>query len=279
MSMPGRAFAARHETSLFIILAFASSWCALTPALLDAVGWVDLDADAAIASHLLGALGPITAAIIAVSWARGRRGLVKWAVRFDPGRAPLGWALAAGAAPLAFAAVGLAVALFAGVTGPDSWRVIVLNEPFWRLNLLIALAYGIFEEPAWRGFLLQRLAPRHGVANAAIMTTGGWLVCHAPVFLYRQSVAGAFDALMYSVSLLAGAWMLAWLYVRSGGAVWVCIIFHVVFGLSVLALIAVSPVAVGAMNAALIIVGALLAAHDFAAPAAPRLTQVRKPAQ
>jgi hypothetical protein len=111
------------------------------------------------------------------------------------------------------------------------------------------------------------------------MTTGGWLVCHAPVFLYRQSVAGAFDALMYSVSLLAGAWMLAWLYVRSGGAVWVCIIFHVVFGLSVLALIAVSPVAVGAMNAALIIVGALLAAHDFAAPAAPRLTQVRKPAQ
>ncbi len=279
MTTPGRAFAARHETSLFVMLAFALSWCALTPALLDALGWIRLDADAAIASHLLGALGPISAAIIAVSWARGRPGLVSWALRSDPGRAPLGWALAAVAAPLAFAAVGLAVALFAGVTQPETWRLIVLNEPFWRLNLLLALAYGVLEEPAWRGFLLQRLAPRHGVANAAIMTTGGWLVCHAPVFLYRQSVAGAFDALMYSVSLLAGAWMLAWLYVRSGGAVWVCIIFHVVFGLSIVALIAVSPVAVGAMNAALIIVGALLAAHDFTAPAAPRLTQVRKPAQ
>lgn len=278
MPVAGRAFAVRYESWVFVGLAIVITWCGAAPGVLGSLGFWELSEDELTASHLMGALGPTVAAFLAVLWGHGRRGVAVWASRMDPGRVPVGWAMVAFGVPLAFAGFGLAAAAFVGETGFEALEALARDETFWRLNLVLALAYGVLEEPGWRGFLLPRLIARHGVASATLMTTGAWLAWHTPILIYREQVGGPFDAFMFGVSLLAGAWMLTWLFLRSGGAVWACIIFHVVFDLCVLTLIAVSPVALAAMNAALIVAAAILASSDMPSTRVMRLTQAQKPA-
>jgi hypothetical protein len=72
-----RAVAVRYPVGSFVVLAFVVSWAAWGPLLADRQGWVTWSASTYL--HLLGALGPLVAAVVVTGLGRGWDGLgVLW---------------------------------------------------------------------------------------------------------------------------------------------------------------------------------------------------------
>jgi membrane protease YdiL (CAAX protease family) len=167
---------------------------------------------------------PVTAAVVAVTGGRagfgdlGRR-LVRWRV---PGR----WYLAAVGIPL-----GLAVAAAAG--GAALSGSAQLGQ---TLALPAAAAYliygtGLFlltEEAAWRGFALPRLMTRFSPPVASLVLGVVWAAWHAPLFLIADESDSALPYAGFAVLTVATSVIVAWLYVRTGGSVLLCALFHAV---------------------------------------------------
>ena len=84
------------------------------------------------------------------------------------------WAVAF--SPIAFLAVGLAVAVATG--HPPRAHQFALYAGWPALGIagaaLAALLNGLGEETGWRGFLLPALLPRHGARRASLIVAGLW---------------------------------------------------------------------------------------------------------
>ena len=102
---------------------------------------------------------------------------------------------------------------------------------FWVANLVF---YGFGEEIGWRGFALPTLERRHSALSAAIIVSGIWAAWHLPLFgittTYRAMPAVGF--LGFFFSMLTGAFLLAWLYLRSRGRILVVAVFHAAFDIA-----------------------------------------------
>jgi hypothetical protein len=68
-----RAVAVRYPVGSFVVLAFVVSWAAWGPLLADRQGWVAWSGSTYL--HLLGALGPLVAAVVVTGLGRGWDGL------------------------------------------------------------------------------------------------------------------------------------------------------------------------------------------------------------
>lgn len=102
---------------------------------------------------------------------------------------------------------------------------------YWAANLLF---YGYGEEIGWRGFLQTELQRRHSALTAAGAVAAVWAAWHLPLFgitpTYRAMPAVGFVG--FAVSILIGALVLGWLYLRSGGSILVVAVFHAVFDIA-----------------------------------------------
>ena len=154
-----RAVAVRYPLGSFVVLAFVVSWTAWGPLLADRQGWVTWPASTYL--HLLGALGPLVAAVVVTALGRGWDGLgVLWR-QATAWRGRGRWLALATLGPLALFLVAVVVARLVEGQWPALDRFGASTEypalpivAYWLANLVF---YGFGEEVGWRGYLQPAL--------------------------------------------------------------------------------------------------------------------------
>lgn len=228
----------------FVALAYGVTWLLVAPLVLSGQGMLP---QLPAWLHAAGALGPLLAAYLS---ARDRGVFAS----SGPSRLTPGLVLLCLATPVVFAALALAVVASSGepVVRP---LVEAGRELDWWLSLAAgSLAYGFGEEAGWRGWLLPRLQARHSAVTATLILTPIWAAWHAPFFFYRFDFDGPVTLVGFFVGLLAGAFWLAFLY-NSTSSVMVVAVWHVLWNVVNIALLALPGMAVAVLNALMMVLG------------------------
>jgi len=177
----------------------------------------------------------------------------------DPGRVPdRGDSVRAGAGPeLAYVALAYALSWAQG------WPTVVdlstysgaAVMPWFALVPVVLVVNGFGEEIGWRGFLVDRLAPRMGLVRTSLLVAAVWATWHLPLFWVSESFAsfGLPGTLGWVTSLTAGSVVLAWMYLASGRSIWLVALWHTAFNL-------VTATTAGGGRAAPVVSAAVIAA-------------------
>ena len=220
----------RHPLAAFFALSYALSWFLWSPLWLPTFGFDRLPI--LPYHHALGALGPITAALLISAKEGNGRGPRDLLSRMVAWRGRLAWVGVGLLAPFALLLVAALAALV--VTGaPVPLGEIGRSREFPEFSALGFLLYNVIsfgygEEVGWRGFALPRLQTNRSALAATLLLSVGWALWHAPLFLYRPGYLGMglTGAAAWFVSLLTGAVLLTWLYNESRGSLLVVSLFH-----------------------------------------------------
>ena len=187
-------------------------------------------------THLPGLLGPALAAVIVTGAVSGRAGLVdlgRRIVHVGVGARWYGFVLAS----LEAVALALDVHGLSGDRLPTSAALRTYSgdavRPWLALIPCVLVVNGFGEEVGWRGFLVDRLAPRLGLARTALLVAAVWAPWHLPLFWVSQSFAdfGLPGTVGWLVSITAGSVVLSWAYLRSGRSIWLVALWHTAFNL------------------------------------------------
>jgi membrane protease YdiL (CAAX protease family) len=156
---------------------------------------------------MLGTLGPLVAALAAVSAvAGGRRGLAPFLCSLGRWRVGVVWGLVAVLGPfILFFLPPAALAPF-GQPRPNLGAILAkFGEANWLVvSFLGSAIYGVGEEPGWRGFALPCLQARSSALLATCILAVLWAGWHAPFFFDRLQF-GFGEVSGFFLGLLAGA--------------------------------------------------------------------------
>lgn len=247
---PDRAVAghrAPRDVVAYTAIACVTTWILIAPLAAAGVGMADVAPPSWL--HASGAVGP-TVAAVAVLWLTGGRRAVAdlWRRATDVRRIRGIWWLLTLSPLLLAVAVLAVVAPFGGVHAADGSALLA--------GVGMSLAYGIFEEVGWRGFLLPRLQARHQALAAAGWVFVVWAVWHLPMFAYR--LPGGWLAVGWLVGLYFGSVWMAVLHNGTGGSVLACMLWHVTYNLASTSGAQLSPLLPVAVTS-LVVVGTLVA--------------------
>jgi membrane protease YdiL (CAAX protease family) len=241
------------DVAAYVCVTVLATWAVVGPLVAVRFGWLDT---APAQLHALGALGPTIGAVTVLAATGGRRAVADLARRTtDVRRVSAGWWLLA-VSPLGFAAAAVAVAALLG--GLRSAEPSVLAA-----GLGVSLAYGVFEEIGWRGFLLPRLQARQPAIVAAGWTFVVWAAWHLPMFAYR--LPGGIVALGWLIGLYFGSVWLAVVHNGTRGSVLACIVWHVCYDVASTGGAQVSD-AIPAAVTVLVVIGTLIAVRRVGVP-------------
>ena len=182
--------------------------------------------------HSLAALGPALGAVVTSRIYYGSAGVYKLLTRVQVRRpASSSWWFTL--SPLYLFAFGLFI--YRIVKG--SWFDFHLfYEAHWSgpdvllAWLLPLLAYSIFEEIGWRGFLLPHLQQKHNAWKSVIYMTIIWAVWHIPFFFYRFDFS-VFISIGFFFGMFVGAVLLTSIYNSSKGFLIPVILYHFLMNL------------------------------------------------
>jgi len=220
-------FLRRHPLAVYFAGAYALTWSVWIPL---AASGARVDFGSA-ATHVPGLFGPAPAALLITAATSGANGVGRLLLSCISFRGGLRWLAFAVLSPLAAFAVA---ALFTGVPPLSG-----LGEfagfpeagvlPLWFMLLLAA--YG--EEIGWRGFALPRLQRTRSALGATVLLACAWAGWHAPAFVLLAAWAGMTPGAMagFFLGMLGGAFVLTWLYNRTGGSVLLAALWHASFNL------------------------------------------------
>jgi len=217
----------RHPIMSYVVLATALSWAVWIPMALRG----EIVTRGGPISHFAGLLGPLLAAVMVTAIVDGRAGLLAFGRRLARWRVPVRWYVMA-ALPLAMMLGALAlIAMTGGELPPPGAFVEYSGLPELAFPLLLAvvvLVGGYGEEAGWRGYLTPQLLKRRGPFVTSLLVAAAWFAWHAPLFqvvdTYRTMGLAVIP--MLGIGLVSGAIVLTWIYVGSGGSVFVAALFH-----------------------------------------------------
>ena len=252
-----RSWIQRRPLVAYFGLAYVVTWSFLAPLALASrgVGRWSLPS----AWHALGALGPFTAALIVTAVLGGRPAVRRWLAGFAHWRIGMRWWLVAAVSPFALFVVSAALVRLGGAPWPDFATLAspAYANPTWLLDVLFVgtVAYGVGEEPGWRGFALPRLERRHGPLAATLILVPLWALWHAPAFFYRPSYQGGLPTVIgFLFGLLAGAIVLTFLYDGTRGSILAVVVFHILINIVMQVASVVSQPVVAVMNVLIAVV-------------------------
>ena len=100
--------------------------------------------------------------------------------------------------------------------------------PLWEIPFAIAISTPTQagEELGWRGYALPRLAERLGLARASLVLGLVWAVWHLPLFFLRGSDTFGQSFVVYTVQVIAVSVASAMLCARTGGGLFLPMLFH-----------------------------------------------------
>lgn len=241
----------RHPAIAYFVMACSISWLAVLPLI--------LHEDVPASWHALGAIGPVAAALVMTVILGGRRALAGFGrslIRWRVGK--IAWLLAI--SPVFFGLVALALLALVGapLEGTDAVRSAFHDRAWFTGMFLASLAYGIGEEPGWRGFALPVLEHGRTAFRATMLVTVAWGLWHVPFFFYRYHLGGFGDYIGFYVGLFAGAVWLTFLYNSTGGSTLIVIVWHTLWNAVALIATIIGP-GVVALASMMIMVAAFIA--------------------
>ena len=247
----------RHPVVAYFVLACVISWAAVAPLVVAGLGLTDRQWPTYW--HSLGALGPAAAAVLVTATIAGLSGLAEFSSRLMRWRVGFVWWLLA-LSPLVLCAVAYLAMRIAGARLESVVAVkSAFADPAWLSGMFLAsLAYGLGEEPGWRGFALPRLQHGRSALWATVILSIGWGLWHVPYFFYRYHLASATEYVGFYLGLFAGAVWLTFLYNSTGGSTLLVVVWHIVWNAVALAAAVLSPTLV-AITSGLIMVGGIAA--------------------
>ncbi|WP_031032550.1 CPBP family intramembrane glutamic endopeptidase [Streptomyces albus] len=210
----------RGDLTLFFSLAFGVSWVAW------ATAWAlggPANSPAASGVHLIGAFGPLLAAL-GLRIRRGRRGEPAPAQVVRSGRGTLLWAplLLVLASATVWAGVLLAQAAGGPALSLDGIKDTVGDAGGIVAFVAMMLVGGpLGEEPGWRGTVHPRMRATMGRFQAVLVLGVVWSVWHLPLFFlegtvqYELGLATA-GGVLFAVSVVPMAMLIGYAYERGG---------------------------------------------------------------
>jgi membrane protease YdiL (CAAX protease family) len=236
----------RYPVASFIVIAFAISWTVVffSAATIVAGRW---EQAGIVALVLVGQFGPTFAALIMTGQLQGKSGVTALLRSSVAVRQPLGLLVFAFLFYPALFALALAVSVLRGAPAPDFTAELAGGMALAFLpTLVLGMLFGGFsEEPGWRGFLLPRLQRRIGFLGASLAIGALWAVWHLDpehvAVLWTQGWS-AFLGLegpilrAYLSETIAMSFVMAWLFNRSRGSLFLMILIHASSNASVTAL-------------------------------------------
>ena len=227
---------ARHPIVAFLVLTFLISWSTV----LFAASTIVIgkgEQVGMLALILFGQFGPSIAALYIVGKVYGRSGLGAYLRSgFSPIQPPGLIAIALFLSPAIFlAALGAAIAL--GETPnpltPEFAENVAIS--FLTATGLGLLFGGVTEEFGWRGFLTPRLQHRFGFVIAAVVVGALWSIWHLEPEYVALWITDGWDAFwakerdhlkLYLIESIPVSIIMAWLFNRSKGSIFLMILFH-----------------------------------------------------
>ena len=207
----------------FLLLAFGLTWGCWIPVALAERGHVDLPVPT-LALTIVGAFGPMVAALAVTAHLRGAEGLRELCRRLRLRGLERRWlwvALAVGLVDLSPTIVHVA----GGGALPENLLGQVLVMPLHFLFVAL-VGGGLDEEMGWRGFALPVLQRRLPPLPANLILGVVWALWHVPLFLDPSSSQSGSSFGVYLVTLVAQALVIGWLFNASGGSLLVAIVAH-----------------------------------------------------
>lgn len=241
----------------FVSLAYLFSWLVWSPLIL--FSSYAKDHSYLKYLHLVGSLGPAFAAFVMAFLIGGVDRLRLILQRSVQWRVAFGWHVIAWFSPFLLLITAQWLARFWGVPVPigSIGRSAEYPElPLWAYWGAVLIFYGFGEEIGWRGFLLPMLQSRLHPVAATLIVSVIWALWHWPLFLFSPGLSGLDigGIIGWLMSLVTGAFLLTWLFNRSGGSVLITAGFH-----------ATMDVAFLGPSEVMMIVGALTTAAGVAA--------------
>lgn len=230
---PVQAWLGRHSLLAYIVLAYAFGWAWWVPM---AVTGTTTQPGQAWPTHLPGLIGAALAAVVVTGLTAGRHGLRDLARRTWRWRVGWQWyALVLGTASLlVLAPIASRVAGESAPTGADYVTYSGLGVlPAVATVLVVLVVNGFGEEIGWRGFLADRLLPRHGVLRTGLLVAPVWALWHLPMFLFVANLVdlGPAGAVGWLLGLTAGSVLLTWVYRGSGSSIAIVALWHAAFNM------------------------------------------------
>jgi membrane protease YdiL (CAAX protease family) len=224
----------------FFVLTFAFTW--LWWGLVYAL---QLPLAAGYVPFLIGAAGPSLMAFAVSAAVGGRQEVETLCKRVAVWRVGIVWYLAALFIPALVALGAIGLHLLFGGTLPS----FALLEKQWYL-IPIALITGMLlggpleEEFGWRGFAMVHLQKRYSALTASVIVGILWGLWHLPAFLIPWSSQHGLPVIMFLLHDIALAILFTWIFNNTGGSIWMAMLAHAAFNLTI-TILPVTPSAAG----------------------------------
>jgi membrane protease YdiL (CAAX protease family) len=201
---------------IFLIGAFALSWLAFLPLILDITH--PESTAGAVLLPLLGIGAPTLTAFVLVALTSGREGVGRlW-------RAGVRWRTGVRWYAIVLILPGLAFGtswLVARASGADTSQF----NP-WIPAVVAGLLAGLLEEYGWSGFAFPRLQARFGFLRAGIAMGFVVALWHLPLFFTPGQPQSDFSFLPFLLTLIAVRILFGWVFNGTGGSVLLTVLLH-----------------------------------------------------
>ncbi|NLO35370.1 MAG: CPBP family intramembrane metalloprotease [Clostridiaceae bacterium] len=218
-----RSLVIKHKLGLFFGLAYLLSWLLWAPSILSSRGLLPFQLPDTCS--IAGNFGPALAAILTITLAEGKKGLVAWFKSLVPRH--VSWKLLA----LALTPIGIngllvvIYAVFSGDGPQISGRNILSIIPLFVFWLIFGGPLG--EETGWRGFALPILLKMHGLLPSSFILGAVWFGWHLVRYLDPRQAAGGVAAIgLFAVQVMIFSILFTWVYHVSQGSLLSVVLFH-----------------------------------------------------
>jgi membrane protease YdiL (CAAX protease family) len=210
-----RAFAKQHSLPLYFVFAFAWFWGCIALGLISRFHfWVPL----------LGALAPTISAVIVTGISEGEAALRELVRRLGKWRVNWKWYLVVFGLPLAEGLLAVGVASRFGAFKLARIDIEMLRATLPAIWIVFLFAAG--EELGWRGYALPRLLSRHNATYASVILGTLHTVWHWPLILLPHQYMSDVPLLPWTISIVAEAVVITWIFRNTGGSVLMVALFH-----------------------------------------------------
>ena len=206
-----------HPLSAYLILTFVGFWSCIALGTIPALHfWVPI----------LGALAPAIAAVVVTGLLAGDPGIRALVRRLGKWRCNPAWYLVVFGLPAAEALASLELARWLGVSRGTPLAALRPLGPMLPA-LWVTFLFAAVEELGWRGFVLPRLLGSGRSALVASLIVGSiHEIWHWPLILLPHQMLSDIPIVAHSVSVIADALVLTWVFRSTGGSVLMVALFH-----------------------------------------------------
>jgi len=214
----------RRNVWLFFVITFAFSWLVWLPFVLSGFNVMQLSEEVNSLMTLavvLGAFGPMIAALILIGVKEGKSGINGFFRRAFNFRAKAIYYLLALLIPVIITAAAHYIVTLAGIDVlPDNLfpenlpvPVITLVVPYF---IFIMIAGGGQEEFGWRGYAQEPMQKRFGILGGSALLGAVWGLWHLPLWFMPGEGHAYYSFFAFLIYTVSTAVIIGWLYNASG---------------------------------------------------------------